>query len=89
MFSFLEHLGKDICHPQNVEQPTPTLDLYAEKQRHHSHPQEPSAFKNKNEHTELRKCKCLHRLKMISSVYYALWGVYDFFVLIHVRCHKM
>ena len=44
MSPFQVHLGKDIYHPQSVEQPELALDLYAEKQRHHLHPQEPSAF---------------------------------------------
>ena len=48
MFPFQVHLGKDIFCPQSVEQPKLTLGLYAEKQRHHSRPQEPSAFKKKN-----------------------------------------
>ena len=49
MFPFQEHSGKDIFRPRNVEQPKLILSLYAEKQRHHSHPQQPSAFKKKND----------------------------------------
>ena len=56
-FPFQGHLGKDIFRPQNVEPPKPTLGLYAEKQRHHSHPQEPSAFKKKNTNY-YNKLKC-------------------------------